>query len=159
MKTITQEMYEPASSPQDQQPTRRHLRRRLILLGIGVLLFISVLAIGIPLLVLSIGNQSPEMATVKQYYTAIQQQQYTQAYSYLDTRLTPVSLEGYSQVATTLDATQGKVVDYSITAFSLASTQGTTFTVHVTRMHQSYDVHLKLIQVGTTWKVMSYDGI
>lgn len=135
------------------------MRPRLILLGIGVLLFISVLAIGIPLLVLSIGNQSPEMATVKQYYTAIQQQQYTQAYSYLDTRLTLVSLEDYSKVATTLDSTEGKVNDYAVTAFSLKSNQGTTFTVHVTRAHQSYDVHLKLSQLNGTWKVMSYDGV
>lgn len=159
MKTITPDLKQPAPSTQNQEPSRRRLRRRLILLGIGVLLFISVLAIGIPVLVWSIGNQSPEMATVKQYYTAIQHQQYTQAYSYLDTRLTQVSVEGYSRAATTLDETQGKVSDYAVTAFSLASTQGTTFTVRVTRAHQSYDVHLRLIQVNNTWKVMSYDGI
>lgn len=49
--------------------------------------------------------------------------------------------------------------DYAVTAFSLKSNQGTTFTVHVTRAHQSYDVHLKLSQLNGTWKVMSYDGV
>ena len=158
MRTITPEMKQPAPSAQDQQQTRR-LRRRLILLGIGVLLLVSALAIGIPALVWSIGNQSPEMATVKQYYTAIQHQQYSQAYSNLDTRLTQMTLEGYSRAATTLDTTEGKVIDYSVTAFSLGSNQGTTFTVHVTRAHQSYDVHLRLSQQGNAWKVMSYDDI
>jgi hypothetical protein len=110
MKTITSEMKQPVPSAQDHQPSRRHLRRQLILLGAGVLLFISILAIGIPFLVWSIGNQSPEMAVVKQYYTAIQQQQYTQAYSYLDARFTQVSLDGYRPLSVFL--TKGYNVRY-----------------------------------------------
>jgi hypothetical protein len=103
--------------------------------------------------------RSSANTTVKQYYTAIEQQRYTQAYSYLDTRLTQVSLEGYSMVATTLDSTHGKVIDYAVTAFSPGPSQGTNFTVHVTRAHQSYDVHLRLRRVNGTWKVMSYYGV
>jgi hypothetical protein len=107
----------------------------------------------------SIGTQSPEMAVVKQYYTTIEKQQCTQVYSYLDTGFAQVSLEGYSKAASALDRAEGKLTGYSVIAFSLGSNQGTTFTVHVAREHQSYDVHLRLSQQGNAWKVMSYDGI
>ena len=109
---------------------------------------------------------SPASGAADQYYAAITNQQYAAAYSHLDTQLTYngvlITEEGYTQAATRLDASAGKVIDYSISNVTTSWNFGQNIasaTVHVTRAHQSYDVHLALKLEGTTYKITSFDGI
>ncbi len=55
-----------------------------------------------------------------------------------------------------------KVIDYSISNVSTSWNFGQNIasaTVHVTRVHESYDVHLALKLEGNTYKITSLDGI
>ena len=105
---------------------------------------------------------SPASAAADQYYAAITQQQYAKAYSYLDTNLTftgALTEEGYTQAATRLDATTGKVTHYSISNVSTSWNFGqnsASATVHVTRAHGSYDVHLTMKLEGNTYKITNF---
>ncbi|SRR6266568_2747939 len=102
-------------------------------------------------------------AVAGNYYSAIQQQDYTKAYSYLDTSVVtvqgqPATQQGFTLLAQTLDQTKGKVSSFTITGSKV--TGGTAMvTVKVTRNGQSYDVHLTLKQEGSDWKITSFDNI
>jgi hypothetical protein len=109
---------------------------------------------------------SPASVAAHQYFAAIQHQQYSNAYSYLDTRLTYnstlITEDGYTQVATRLDTTECRVITYTVSNVSTSWNFGqntASATIHVTRAHQSYDVHLGLQLEGNTYKVRFFDGI
>jgi len=157
----------PNYVPLPQQPQKR--RRGLWIAGIvGVLL----LACGVVNLVvylvtdLAITN-SPATGTVNNYYSAITSQNYSTAYTFLDTsgitlNNQPLTQSIYVQTAQALDVQRGPVMKYSITSTSIGSNAGVNtaaFTVNVTRGNQSYDVHLQLKQEGNAWKIVNIDGI
>ena len=107
--------------------------------------------------------------TVNQYYGAIKAQDYTKAYSYLDSNatLTPqgqanipvTSVDTFTLAARAVDTSAGPVSSYNI-ANTNVNNNTATITVHVTRGSHSYDVHLQLRDVGNgNWKIVSGDGI
>lgn len=116
-------------------------------------------------------THSPAANTVNQYYTAMENQDYTTAYQYLDPGMS-LTFQGASQqisqslftaAAQAYDAQKGKISSYSITSTNLNSSTsaGSTaaITVKVTRNGSSYDVHLQLKQEGSDWKIVSFDSL
>lgn len=108
---------------------------------------------------------------VNQYYSAVEKQDYSTAYSYLaPNRITTngqaVTQESYTSAAQALDTTKGNVTNYSIGNISYNfdindhNTETASVTVTVTRANgSSYDVHLKLQQVNVSWIIISSDNI
>ena len=102
--------------------------------------------------------------TVDQYYTAVKNQDYNTAFTYISTNLTAsngqtLTQELYSTAAQALDTVKGKVTNFSVGSLS-TSNNVATVTVSVTRGNASpYDVHLQLQQVNGSWKITSYDNI
>jgi hypothetical protein len=99
-------------------------------------------------------------------YAAITHQQYAAAYSHLDTRFTfngtLITEQSYSQATTRRDATEGKMINYSISNVSTSWNFGQNIasaTVHVIRACRSYDVHLALKLEGNTYKITNFDDI
>jgi len=99
------------------------------------------------------------------YYQAVEHQDYTTAYSYLDSNATftvngqavaVTSLDAFTTEATTLDGTLGSV---SYFRASINANDYSRIDVTVTRNGPSYLVHLQLAQVGNNWKIISADGI
>ncbi len=102
---------------------------------------------------------------VQYYYQAVEHQDYTTAFSYLDSNANftengqpiPVSpLDAFTTEATTLDGTLGPV---SYFRSSISGNDYSNIDVTVTRNGPSYLVHLQLAQVGSNWVIISADGI
>lgn len=100
--------------------------------------------------------------TAEAYYTAIQGQDYTTAYSYLDSNLTtpsgtPVTQNLFATAAQSRDSSLGKVTNFTATA---DSTDPTKVTITVTRGSGApYTVHMQLSDTSGEWKIVSYDNI
>ncbi|HJT57913.1 MAG TPA: hypothetical protein VJ761_15530 [Ktedonobacteraceae bacterium] len=101
--------------------------------------------------------------TAEAYYAAIQAQDYTMAYSYMDSGLVtsnnqPLTQDLYTQAAQGRDTSLGQVTNYSISA---DPNDPSSITVTVTRGQSSspYTVHLKFRQASDGWKITSYDEI
>jgi hypothetical protein len=142
----------------------------LVLLGIE-----AILGIGNGLLALW-PVARPGM-TADQYYTALRNHDYVQAYRYLDTSLaTSLSRERFISMARQRDAEEGAVSSYTIAPdLALTSTPLpgeplplVTFardpvenlTVTVRRTYApSYLVHLQIRRVGKAWKITAFDRI
>jgi len=115
-------------------------------------------------------SHNPATDVVNQYYTAVEQQDYATAFSNLGTSSLTIGGQAcnvgacqslYTQAALAFDAQKGKVTSYSITSTSINSNNGVStaaFTVSVTRNGAPYDVHLKLQQEGSTWKIVNIDS-
>nr|BBH93659.1 hypothetical protein KTA_18580 [Thermogemmatispora argillosa] len=105
-------------------------------------------------------------STVNSYYSAIQQQDYNRAYSYLAIDTLTVQGEdmgasesGFALVAAAVDRQAGTVTSYSITSSSTNGDEATV-TVHVTRSSGiAYDVHLQLTKISDEWKITQLDNI
>ena len=101
---------------------------------------------------------------VDQYYTAVKNQDYNTAYSYISTNLTAsngqaLTQQLYTTAAQALDLTKGKVTSFSAGPPSINNNVASV-TVSVTRSGGSpYDVHLQLQQINSSWKITSYDNI
>jgi len=99
-----------------------------------------------------------------QYYSAVEKQHYTTAYSYLNTNLIaqnnqPLTQELYTTAAQTLDTAKGTVSNYSVGNISVNNNTASV-TVSVTRgSTPAYDVQLQLQQVNGTWKITRFDNI
>ncbi len=167
MSTITPEMKQRTPVEQDGRRSQRRRNRRRAILGTGILLVAIVIGAFIyAMIAWTSSATSPARAAADQYYAAITHQQYAAAYSHLDTQLTSntalMSEDGYTQAATRLDAAGGKVIAYSISNVTTSWNFGQNMasaTVHVTRAHRSYDVHLALKLEGNTYQITSFDGI
>ncbi len=102
--------------------------------------------------------------TVNKYYNAVKSQNYTSAYSYLDTNLTasngqPLTQDLYMTAAQGLDTAKGTVSSFSIGNISVTNDTASV-TVSVKRANAAaYDVRLQLRQVNGTWKITSFDNI
>ena len=155
-----------------QQPKKRSRRWLWITLSIvGGVIALSCAICAITA-VLSIGFLAPlaraeePVVVVQSYYQAIERQDYTQAYTYLDSNATftvdgqPVAITqayAFTTEATMLDNTLGPVSSFSLV--SIHPNDFSRINVSVTRKGSSYLVHLQLKQVGSDWKITSADGI
>ena len=147
-----------------QPPPKK--RRTGLWIFLGILAVLVLACIGIFAAVFFIGTHNPTDVANK-YYTAIQNQDYATAYSYLDASNITFNNQNltqglYTQAAQAVDAQKGKVTSYSITSTNVSSSNGVntaTFTISVTRNGSPYDVHLKLQQEGSNWKIVSIDNV
>jgi hypothetical protein len=167
MSIITPEKKQQIPFEQDGRRALRSRNRMRAIIGAVVLLCaIGIGAFIYAMIAWTSSVTSPASVAAEQYYAAIKNQQYAVAYSHLDTQLTYngalMSQDGYTQAAMRLDETAGKVIDYSISNVSTSWNFGQNIaraTVHVTRAHQSYDVHLAMKLEGYSYKITSFDGI
>ncbi len=99
--------------------------------------------------------------TVDQYYTAIRNQDYAQAYTFLDASLTTsMTQEQFIQMARSRDTAEGVISKLETIAPDFARNPAEYVIVTATRSHgTSYTVHLQLRQVGQNWKITSFDRI
>jgi hypothetical protein len=96
---------------------------------------------------------------VGQYYTAVMHQNYAQAYTYLDAQATRVgSLTTFTHAAQALDAAAGTVTSFTLAADFPTNPQAVTAQVHRAK-GVSYAVHLEVRQVGSQWKIVSFDRL
>ncbi len=98
-----------------------------------------------------------------EYYQGLKDQSYTLAYTQLADNATiqgqPVTTQdGFTQLAQNADTQKGTISSYHIVPNTSDPGSG-SITVTVTRNGSSYDVHLTLTQVGSTWKISQADGI
>jgi hypothetical protein len=138
-----------------QQP-RRSYRWVWITLGILVLLCVLGVALVVGFAVSSVGG--PTIAS-DHYYTAIRDQDYARAYTYLGSNLrAALSQEAFTQQAQQQDAAFGRVNKYSYTNVPVGDPA--TANLIVTRANgTSYTVHLELRQEGGAWKVTAFDRL
>jgi Protein of unknown function (DUF3828) len=150
------------------QQLKRSRRGLWIVLGIiGGLIVLSCAVCGI-LFVAGVGFFAKTVAApalvANQYYSAVEKQDYTTAYSYLNTNLIaqnnqPLTQELYTTAARTLDTAKGTVSNYSVGNISVNNNTASV-TVSVTRgSTPAYDVQLQLQQVNGTWKITRFDNI
>ena len=98
-------------------------------------------------------------AMATNYYQALEQQNYTLAYSFLDPNATDTStnqkltLEVFTTLAQSTDTSEGTITDFSVGAFP------PLVVMTVTRKDGPYHAHLQVKLEGTTWKITSLDRI
>jgi hypothetical protein len=130
-----------------------------IVLGIIVLMTIlggALLALGVGFAVNTYGGST---ITTDQYYTAIKNQDYARAYTYLGSHLQTVfSQEAFTQAAQQRDAAAGKVSRFAFE--NVPTGDPATVTLTVTRTNgTSYMVHLEVRQEAGAWKISAFDRI
>jgi len=96
--------------------------------------------------------------TVAAYYQALQQQNYTLAYSYLDANAIVnngqhITLSAFTQMARARYTEYGAILSFSISPYTPIST------VLVTRSSYTYTAHLGMKLEQNTWKIISFDRI
>ena len=103
---------------------------------------------------------------VNSYYQNIKDQNYDQAYTYLDTSGTVqsqfVNASSFAQVAKAQDQVKGPVTAFSQTNISTDSTNGVNtanVTMSVTRNGSAYTVQLQLKEENGVWKIISFDTL
>ncbi len=149
--------YEPP--PVYSQPPRKSYRWVWIVLGVFVavsIVVVMLLALGVGFAIKTYGG--PTIAS-DQYYTALRNQDYAGAYSFLGSHLKTVySQQAFTQMAQQRDAAHGRVSHYSYTNVPTGDPAYVTLTV--TRTDGStYTVHLEMRQESGAWKVTAFDGI
>lgn len=154
----------PYYAPQQQQPPKKRRRWLWIVLGIVVVLLLACGGGFVLLFYLGTHNGATDVAN--QYYTAVENQDYNTAFTYLDT--SNLTLNGqsltqslYIQGAKLFDQAKGKLTAYSISNTSLNSNNGVStamLTVSETRNGTPYDVHVQLKQESSGWKITSIDS-
>jgi hypothetical protein len=93
------------------------------------------------------------------YYSAIQNKDYAQAYSYLDAHATDanghtVTLNNLEQMAQGMDKQEGPIVGF------IAAAYASQVVMTITRAQMGpYHAHLQMEQEGGTWKITSLDRI
>ena len=151
--------------PQQQRKSRRGLWIALAIIGGVLLLGCAICGIAS---VAGVGffakNVAGPAIIVNEYYTAVKNQDYNTAFSYISTNLTAsngqnLTQQLYTTAAQALDTVKGKVTNFSVGSVS-TNNNVANVTVSVTRGGGTpYDVHLQLQQVNGTWKITSYDNI
>ena len=124
------------------------------------------------LLRLSPGGNSGPATVVHQFYTALEIQDYTTAFQYLDLSIgTPwgqmmapdqfmeKAQAEFINKAQEHDAQNGKITHYAFTRVQ-ASPSRRIYTIKVTRLSgDSYSTRLRLMKQGNNWKIVSFDRL
>ncbi|HLH62266.1 MAG TPA: hypothetical protein VKV20_11335 [Ktedonobacteraceae bacterium] len=107
---------------------------------------------------------SGAMNVAQDYYKDIQNQDYVDAYHYL--QINNLTLADFTQQAQASDAQNGVVQSFTVEQPSFANNPSTgpdlsqwRATVDVTRAHASYPVLLTIQQFGNSWKITYFDKI
>ncbi len=136
-----------------------------IVLGclIGVLLFTAIVAGSAFFAVRSFFQQTDQsLPAVASYGPDFMRQDYTDAYTHLDSRATingqQVDQQLFIALATSADTRYGTVSGYSIDS-PLQGNNPTYVTITVHRSNQNYQIHLQLKLEGNDWKIVSEDGV
>lgn len=151
--------------PPQSQPQKKSLRWLWITLGIiAGIIVLGCVGCGIAA-TLGIGifaKAAGSTITATEYYTAIKNQDYSQAYTYWDTS-NDTSLQGqqatqdaFTLVAQAVDAAKGPVTNFSVQP---NTNDPSMITVSVTRNGTPYNVQLQLKQVNNSWKIVKASGI
>jgi hypothetical protein len=94
-----------------------------------------------------------------QYYTAIEQQDYTRAHTYLGGQLATTYVQtAFTRLAEARDRIEGKVTSFTLAADLPSNPDAVTVQVHRAN-GASYAVHLTVRQEGSDWKIVALDGI
>lgn len=101
---------------------------------------------------------------VTQYYQAVQNRNYSQAYSYLDPAATiegqQITQTTFTQKATQAEAQQGSISNITTKNFQFSpDMRQASVQESVTRKHGTYTVLLNLKNEGGNWKITSASGI
>jgi hypothetical protein len=120
-----------------------------------------------PTTVPTAATNSPQAQTVTSYYSAIKNQDYNTAFTYLITADIEIGTQKltqslFSQTGQALDTQDGKVTAFVITNATNVTKNGVSFvefTVSVTRKGAPYKVHLEVQQVNGAWKIVGIDNI
>jgi hypothetical protein len=149
---------------QQQPPPKKRRRWPWIVLGIVIVLLLVCGGGGFLLYNVAFHNGATDVA--KQYFTAVENQDYNTAFTYLDT--SHLQLNGqaltqqlYVQGAMLYDQAKGKLSAYSITGSSINSNNGVNtamLTVSETRNGSPYDVNIQMMQESSGWKITSLDN-
>ena len=168
----TQQPYPPYGQPgqplppnyaMPQEPAKKSSRRWLwITLGIiGGLIVLGCAACGITA-ALGVGffaKVGGPIVTSTAYLQAMEQQDYTKAYSYIDANSVQVqghslSQTDYTAIAQAADQTLGKVTSFSITNTNISNGIATV-NANVVRNGKTYPQVLHLKQFGNDWKIVA----
>lgn len=148
-----------APPPVYNQPPRQSYR--WVWIAVSVLVAVSI--VGVVLLALGVGFAvntygGPTIAS-DQYYSALRDQNYTRAYSFLGAHLKTVySQEAFTQMAQERDEAFGRVSEYAYT--NVPSGDPATVNLTVTRADgNTYTVNLEMRQEAGAWKVTAFDRI
>lgn len=141
-----------------QQPPKSNRWVWIVLAILALLAILSsmLFAFGMGVAVVTIGG--PTIAS-DQYYTAIRNQDYARAYTYLGSSLkAELSQQAFIQAAELRDETEGRVIRYSYTNVPIGDPAPVSLTV--TRANgTSYTVNLVMRQEAGSWKVTAFDRI
>lgn len=146
------------------QPPKRSLRWLWITLGIvGGIILLSCIGCGILFAtsfnLIKTAVQPTVVAT--EYFQALKQQNYTQAYSYLDPNITAqggtLTQDLFVKGAQSADALKGPISSYTPSSPNINNNTA-NITMTVTRNNSSYSVQLTLKQEGNAWKINSIVG-
>jgi hypothetical protein len=152
-----------AQTPQQPKKSLRWLWITLSIVG-GILVLscagcITLSVLGYNFFAPTVGST----VTANSYYQAIQNQDYTKAYSYLASNMTTttgvtLTQEVFTAGAKAKDIAAGPVTSFSQT--SVTTSNGTaTIIMSVVRNGQSYAVHLELQQINGNWVITQFDKI
>jgi len=128
----------------------------LIFAGVGLLEGLMGL-----LLWLLPGGDSPSANVVNKYYTALENEDYSTAFHYLDLSMGSSFGQMMTQAefikrAQAYDAQHGKVTNYSLAGIK-ANPSKRLFTIKVTRKGDTYRTQLRLMKQGYNWKIVGFD--
>lgn len=98
-------------------------------------------------------SPTPVATTATEYYQAIEAENYTYAYSFLDPEATELTEAAFIQMAQTTDQEEGEVESFSVADFP------PLVVMTVTRNIGPYHVHLLFQQEDNAWKIVSLDRI
>ena len=149
-----------------QPPKKRSSRWLWITLAlVGGLIALG--CVGVFAAIFLVVYNSPAVDITNHYYTAIKNQDYATAYSFLDaSRITlngqQLTQDAYIQAGRALDAQKGKITTYSLPSVEISDSGGVNtagIMVSVTREGVPYAVHLQLQQEDSGWKIVGIDGI
>ena len=128
----------------------------LIFAGVGLL---EVL-VGLLLWLLP-GGDSPPANVVNQYYAALENQDYSTAFQYLDLSMgvplgQMITQADFIERAQAYDAEHGGITNYSLAGVR-ANPSKRVFTIKVTRWSGAYRTQLRLTKQGYDWKIVGFD--
>jgi hypothetical protein len=168
--TYPQQPYDVPPLPGYAQPQPEKKSRRWLWITLGIIGGVILISCAACAIVAGLGfnffaQTIGPAVTADQYYQAIKNQNYAQAYTYLDT--TGVSVQGqqvtqdlFVRVAQAVDTAKGPVTGFTTTNVPTDTSNNTaTVTMSVTRGGQTYPVHLQLKKVGNSWKIVGADSI